>query len=186
MKRFKFLMVLLVVLVASLALAAYAVPQDVGTDWFESVATIVVALAGLFGTIISSLFVKGKLATARFIKAKVKNEALQAILENVNATAWWVAEGMYEDTVKDMKAAKSSSSPGGRKITTEERATLRKESVARMKSRLGPEGLVALQESGVIDVEGTLADAVAVAAQLSKERNFKVMTNGPKPLKDKE
>lgn len=134
--------------------------------WVEPLTTVVIALITIFGSTISALFIKGRIKAATYIHEKVKNDAIAKILDTVNATAWTVAEGLYEDTVRDIKKGRSDG-----KLTKDEIASLKTESVKRMKSRLSKASLDALKKAGYEDVESLLADSVALRAQLSKERN---------------
>jgi hypothetical protein len=186
------------IMFAVLSMAALAFGQDAAPSpeelprWVDLLTTVVLALIGIFGSTISALFIKGRLRAASYIQEKVKNEAVAGILENVNQIAWQVAEGMYRDTVADLKRAKKP----GEKLSKTDIHDLKAEAVLRMRKRLGAATVDLLSKSGIGDVDGMLADAVSIAAQLSKERNGKILqkleTNkylkmgDAKPQKDKE
>lgn len=100
---------------------------------------IIIAILGLFGTVIMGFFTKALASAVGLLSSKVRNETLRGIVERLDDLVLKVVNEVYQTYVREIKNAREDGT-----LTEEEKAEAKRIAIAKLKEYLGPKGLTEL------------------------------------------
>ena len=107
----------------------------------DFIGQLIEAALPVLQTAVLALVTWASAEAAKFIRQRVKNEAVASGLERLNETVADVVLELEQTMVKELKAATSEDSPGGKAITREEAEDIKLEALARVKALIGEDGV---------------------------------------------
>ena len=172
-----FVMCLILILVPSLAFSQAIEETGIKIHGVELayIIKLILLLLGIFAGVKGTFWMSVKQKAAEFTKEKIKSESVEKLLLNLESCAFKVVENLYEEQVRDLKAAAKDG-----KLTRSEVTQLTNTAVTRLKGIAGDSIDTLIKTTGMApsNIDELLAGEIRKASQVNK----KMLGNSETPI----